>query len=75
VSLAGRMQSPWEAACAERLLARLGRNGDRRAHRERARALCQAHSLVYEQQALDRDADGERGGASASDSAGGRDET
>jgi hypothetical protein len=67
------MQSPWEAACAERLLARVGRNGERPAHRERARQLCQAHGLVYEQQALDRDADGERGGAS--DSAEGRGET
>jgi class 3 adenylate cyclase len=73
VDLASRMQSPWEAACAERLLSHLGRGDERRVHRERALALCQAHGLIYEQQALDRDADGERGGAS--NGAGGRETT
>ena len=55
VALAGRMQSPWEAACAERLLARIGRDSERQAHRDRALALCQSHGMFYERQAIESD--------------------
>ena len=55
VSLARRMQSPWETVCARRLLGRLTRGEQRRSHLEQALQLSQHHGLEYERGQVEND--------------------